>query len=876
MNQIYTLALDDPHADLAAVGGKGASLATMVKASLPVPDGFHVTTLAYRRFVEANDLQPAILAALQAASGAEPQSLETASREIVRQFHAAPVPGEVAEAVVHAYAALPGNEPAVAVRSSATAEDLPEASFAGQQETYLNISGPQDVLDAVRKCWASLWTARAIAYRERQGIGPDHVALAVVVQLLVHAEAAGILFTANPLNGRRDQVLINASWGLGEAVVGGLVTPDSLTLEKAAGTVLERQTAEKLVQTVRSNGGTTQVEVAESLRRLPVLSDLQAEELSRLGGQCEQLFGLPVDIEWTLKDGEFSLVQARPITALAEPAIEWAPPDPKGTYMRASIVDLMPDPLSPLFVSLGIPSFRKQMVPLGQRLTGTVPVLAEDYFTSINTYAYMNHAISPRSLWWSLTGLLPAYPRLLRKLVPIWREQLHPEYQALAARMGAKKPAEMTAAGLWADAQRIVDAVTYYFCGLMFATMGAAAGSEGLLTRLYERIVQREGDPPAASLLMGWDNIAVRSEKGLYDLAMFCGQEPVLAGFVRETPAAHLAERLASGPHPAGVPEEVWHGFQARFQQHLERYGHIVYQLDFAHDLPRDHPGPMLETVKMYLRGEGSSPHERQRLAEEQRMQTTAMALGRLKGLKLWAFRKALNWGQSLAEVREDALAEIGLGYPALRAMLWELGERFSAGGAVKEADDIFWLEKEEIDRLVAGLEGGGKLDKLTGQVEERKRYWERLRHTTPPPMMPVKERIMGFKAQAFIPHSEDVQTGSTLKGVATSAGEITATARVLLGPEDFGQLQPGDVLVTGTTTPAWTPLFSMASALVTDIGGPLSHGSIVAREFGIPAVMGTGVATKRIRSGQTIHVDGDKGVVTIVNGMDSEPIQEK
>jgi pyruvate,water dikinase len=240
--------------------------------------------------------------------------------------------------------------------------------------------------------------------------------------------------------------------------------------------------------------------------------------------------------------------------------------------------------------------------------------------------------------------------------------------------------------------------------------------------------------------------------------------------------------------------------------------------------------------------------------------------LARLKGLKRWAFTKALNWGQSMAEVREDALAEIGLAYPKLRELLRELGSRFVEEGAIQDAEDIFWLEKDEISASVARLENGQALEDLNRHVEKRKQFNQRVGQITPPPMMPVKKRVMGMKTETFVAHGEEAQAGNVLKGVAASAGVVTAPACILHGPEDFDQIRPGDVLIAGTTTPAWTPLFAMASAVVTDIGGPLSHGSIVAREYGIPAVMGTGVATRRIQSGQTVTVDGTEGTVTLEN----------
>jgi len=353
----------------------------------------------------------------------------------------------------------------------------------------------------------------------------------------------------------------------------------------------------------------------------------------------------------------------------------------------------------------------------------------------------------------------------------------------------------------------------------------------------------------------------VRSEKSLYDIAFWIGEDKGLTAYVLNAPSHDLAAKLEK---PDSVPVSLFPEFASRFQRHLDNFGHIVFQLDFAEPLPLDHPEMLLENIKMYLRGEGTNPHERQQASEERRIQTAETMLNRLKGIKRWAFQKALNWGQSMAEVREDALAEIGLAYPKLRELLRELGGRFVEAGGIQGADDIFWLEKDEIGACVGKLEHGQALENLTGRVEKRKAFNERVGQITPPPMMPMKKRVMGIKTETFIAQSEETQAGNVLKGVPTSVGKVTAPACVMHSPKDFDQMRPGYVLVAGTTTPAWTPLFAMASAVVTDIGGPLSHGSIVAREYGIPAVMGTGVATRRILSGQVISVDGTKGEVIL------------
>jgi phosphoenolpyruvate synthase/pyruvate phosphate dikinase len=258
----FILQLSDTDATIENVGGKGNSLAKLTQAGLSVPRGFHVTTQAYRQFVAANGLQSHIMAAMDTTDIARPASLEAASQQIAGLFAAAEMPKEIAEAIRFAYADLKGVP--VAVRSSATAEDLPETSFAGQQETYLNVCGEEAVLESVKLCWSSLWTGRAISYRLKNNVDQGRVTLAIVVQELVPAEASGVMFTANPSNGQRDEIVINAAWGLGEAVVSGTVTPDMITVSKLARHPIRRETATKEVMTVRAERGIIEQPVPEA------------------------------------------------------------------------------------------------------------------------------------------------------------------------------------------------------------------------------------------------------------------------------------------------------------------------------------------------------------------------------------------------------------------------------------------------------------------------------------------------------------------------------------------------------------------------------------------------------------------------------------
>jgi pyruvate,water dikinase len=871
MTTEYIIALGDPRASLEVAGGKGASLARLAAAGLPVPDGFHVSTAAYRQFVDANNLQSRILAALEPADPDQPATLEAASQVIRELFLKAEMPPAIAGAVARAYAGLAGQSPTVAVRSSATAEDLPGLSFAGQQETYLNVRGADAVLEAVKRCWASLWTARAIGYRERHDIDQGAVSLAVVVQLLVPAEAAGIMFTADPVTGARDQATISAAWGLGEAIVGGLVTPDTITVDKTTGDVLTRETADKQVMTVRVNGGTEEQPVPRELRDAPVLDDAQAAALAQMGVQIEELYGMPMDVEWALADGTFAIVQARPITALPEeepPApADWPMPDPKGQYMRASIIDLMPDPLSPLFATMGLSAINRGIGLMSKDMFN----LPEDTFSNltltINGYAYQQVSFSCRQWLLMLTRMVPAFPRMLRQGVPYWRDVAHPRYIETATRWQERSPSTLSPSELLSGAHELLEVFAHHLGALMASTMGPSVGSEQLFTRVYEKMIKKEEDPDAPAFVMGYESIPIQGEKVLFDLGLWCREHEALATYLTETPTEQIVTQLDQDEAPAQIPAGDWLEWQRRFHEYLERYGYLIYDMDFAKPLPMDKPGPSLETLRLFITGQGKSPHERQQSYAERREEAVRAVRDRANGLKRWAFEKTLKWAQSLAPLREDGIAEIGLGYPALRQMLHELGRRFAQAGAIDEAGDIFWLEESEVEALVGSLERGDPLESLAEPVRERKAAWKARKGATPPPQLPAGKRYMGFDMESVLAGGEGGVEGNIIKGAATSVGRVTARACVLHGPEDFDQMQPGHILVAGITTPAWTPLFAMAAGVVTDVGGPLSHGSIVAREYGIPAVLGTGLATKRIRSGQMITVDGSEGVVILGEG---------
>jgi pyruvate,water dikinase len=810
-------------------GGKGGSLARMFQAGYPVPDGFVILPKAF----------------------ADDELTPSAWTQV--QVHL----NQIREA---------DSQATFAVRSSAMSEDSAQASFAGEFETVLNVQTDEEIHQAIHTVYGSRQNERVQAYSQSKGLSTEHE-IAVIVQQLVRAESSGVLFTANPVTGRRDQAMISASWGLGEAIVGGLVTPDTLIVEKATGQVLTRETVDKKVTTVLLGHGTEEQPTSEAMRRAPVLSDEQAAELVRLGVQIEALYGMPMDIEWALAEGAFSIVQARPITALPEPEppvpTEWKLP--KGMYsaMRNNIVELMTDPLTPLFDTLGRAAINTSYNRLLTSFFGRPDCMPDEIIISVNKYAYYNGSLTLGQIARILLGSIAMAKYMSTGAVERWTETGRPRYAATVERWQDTRWRELPSTELLNAVRELSEATIDAYGALVSGVLPGAWVTEALFTVVYKRLIKRRDDPTAPTYLMGFDSIPIQAEKSLYDLAEWARTHAELATYLSDTPATQLALQLDSDQPPAGVNADDWHQWRTRFQAHLQQYGHAIYNLDFSNPVPADEPAPLLETLKLFISGQGVNPHTRQQASAERREQATQATVNRLKGLRLKLFRKVVTMAQRYAPLREDGLADIGLSYPLLQQMLRELGRRFVESGMIEQPNDIFWLNQDEVEQAADKLDRGDALDSLSATIPQRKAAWRAARRATPPMMLP-QIKFLGMDIGELKARKGRGREKDTLKGVATSPGSVTAPARVVNGPEDFDQMETGDVLVAPLTTPAWTPLFARAAAIVTDIGGPLSHGSIVAREYGIPAVLGTGTATKRIRSGQVITVDGSTGIVTL------------
>ncbi|GIH93425.1 PEP/pyruvate-binding domain-containing protein [Planobispora siamensis] len=824
------LPLGDAAADLATAGGKGASLAELTAAGLPVPGGFLVTTEAYRVFVAG--FQEEILRAVSGDPGRIPSL-----------FAAHEVPGEIAGEITRAYEAL-GDDVPVAVRSSATAEDLPGMSFAGQQDTYLDIRGPA-LLDAVKRCWASLWNPRAIAYREQNGVPHAGVALAVVVQELVDADAAGIMFTADPVTGARDEIVINASWGLGEAVVGGQVTPDTVVV--SGGEVTAARIGDKRVMTVRTGDGTRERPVPGDLREAPVLDRGQALELAELGARIQDLYGVPVDVEWARRDGAFAIVQARPITGIKPPFEEWND-SLKGEYLwtAGNLGEAIPDVMTPItwsFVRTFIEEAMSASALPGFDLVGNI---GGRFYMNLSVVHSVAGALGMKnrlSAVEQVFGKLP--PGLEVPLVRASRWEIIKRVLPMAVRLRRRVRENMkTMRAFLADSPRRCEELR----GRIAET---ATGAElaGLWEReiraqlvISSRMLEAAGRQGGATLV--WTRDRLRRMVGEADA------EAMLTGVNADGELASMGPVLGLARLARG---------EISRDEFARRYGHRGPH-EFEVSIPR--PGEDPAWIDSQLAGLSDLREDTEALLERRREAREAAwaRFARRYPRKVRRTRARVARWNAVVRDRESARSENTRAFWVLRAFAVRAGELTGAG------DDVFHLYLPELLALLRGDRD------VLDRVPSRRATYERYAALPPYPALivghfdPVRWAAdPDRRADVYDARGAAVPVSETVTGFPGAPGVVEGVARVISGPEEGGRLKSGEILVTTLTNVGWTPMFPRAAAVVTDMGAPLSHASIVARELGIPAVVGTGNATMRLRDGDRVRVDGERGTVELL-----------
>ncbi|MCC6179323.1 MAG: phosphoenolpyruvate synthase [Chloroflexi bacterium] len=843
-------------ADVDRAGGKGANLGELIRAGFPVPPGFVLTTAAYDRFVTEAGLDQRIRVALSETNDGGASALREA-------FTTATLPDDVATVVVAGYRALGGGS--VAVRSSATGEDLPSATFAGQQETFLGVIGEDALMDAIRGCWASLWSERAIAYRRAHGVDDATVKLAVVVQRLVSADVAGVLFTANPITGARDEVVVDASPGLGEAVAGGLVTPDHYVVNKPNLEIRARTAGRREVVIRARDGGGTERTRPAAADGAAALADEDIRQLVRLGIAIEEHYGAPQDVEWARAGGRTFIVQARPITALL--------PSPVSSSRVASVPRLL-SPRS-LFSGLTppraavptlrrpsrIPNFAGEIFPIRPYpldLTTHIPVALRAVgdamarplgiaFPTVERSIMVQDGVALR-----LTGFTPrpTWRTLYRPLLSLWQRRRvdlarwHDDVIVARAVQQAHALEERDLSALsWDEVLRTLHealALIMFVAQLRHRYFPQAVRNVVLLWLLL-RLAGRQDQ--YGVLVSGVENKTLELNRALERLAGTIRSSDALRHLFAETEAASLPTALAAAPEARP--------FLAALQTFLRDYGHRESMVSMmSQPTWKDAPEIPLGILKALAAAE--PPTAPAGPAEWERARDVLLArslLGRPPLRKI--FLRLLVGARHFGHVREDTHFYLTLPMPAERRCALELGRRLVDAGVLERAEDVFHL-------TLAELEEAGQPWPPTADMVRRL-------------AVKVADRKARRAALAGQPFAEPVVPSSgtseraLVAGLPASPGIAEGPVCIVHGPDEFGKLQPGDVLVASFTNPAWTPLFPRAAAVIADTGGPISHAAIVAREYGVPAVLGTGSGTTALVDGQRVRVDGTRGQVFAV-----------
>ena len=838
---------DSSH-DPATLGGKGASLWSLLDGGFPVPPALCITAESRRLWLEVG--QP-----------------DHPPEEVLEELAVA----------LEGLASLSWSQDSYAVRSSAVAEDSFGASFAGQLRTELCVPGSQ-VPSTVVSVWRSADAPDVVAYSDRMGLGPG--SMAVVVQPMVPAEASGVVFTAEPITGDPDRVVIDAGWGLGEGVVKGLIAPDHWVVDRDSGRILESRVGDKALTVAAAGDKTETVPTPRDRAAVLTMTPTQVTELSRLALRVESHFGSPQDIEWAWSDGRFWLLQSRPITI--RPIEGWvsefdSDTDPETTWTASNIQEVLPATVTPLDWSLFSErqnyALRKPFLETHTLRDPTTEFVALFYsraFANVSALRsvasralgtspeavdeqYLGVARNPsRGFKWPSVRQLMAYvdttPRIIRFLyrtgrqVPAAEAELRPWLDAarrddLTALSAADLLAKIHEANGRCREMAALHISTTSGASIYFETLG----------RFLRGQFGTEGQEIQASLVTGLNHVSSSLPAlELSRLATLAAGDVELSE-VLDGPDAWCRIQELRSPSSAE--------FQARLARFLDTYGHHgAREQEMAEPAWEEDPNGVLALLHKYM--EALPGGEAERVTARQsarRLATTREVKRRLDPLRRLIFRFLLRQAQTYVALREQTKSLWMEVNHCLRRTFRELGRRLAEEGTLADSRDLYFLTFPEIKRLVSSSGRG-----MDADARIRRRRYEYGRNQG----VRLPEAFQGRPNP--LPVESPQAAGPVLRGIPVSPGTVTGPARVILDPRGDPEIRPGEVLVAPVTDVGWTPLFLLAAGLVVDIGGPLSHGSIVAREYGLPSVVNVKVATRLVRTGQTITVNGSTGEVTL------------
>ncbi|XEC97470.1 phosphoenolpyruvate synthase [Paenibacillus tarimensis] len=856
---------------LLLVGGKGLNLGELSKIEgIQVPEGFCVTTVGYQKAIEQNETYHALLDRLTMLKVEDRDQIGEISRKIRQIIMEVEIPSDVVKGVTH-YLSQFGDEHAYAVRSSATAEDLPHASFAGQQDTYLNIIGKEVILQHISKSWASLFTDRAVIYRMQNGFDHSQVYLSVIVQRMVFSQASGILFTADPITSNRKLLSINASFGLGEALVSGLVSPDCYKVQEEE--IVDKMIAtKKLAIYGRKEGGTETQQIDHDQQKTQTLTEQQILQLARTGRQIEAYFGCPQDIEWCLVDDTFYIVQSRPITTLYP--IPEANDQENHVYVSVGHQQMMTDPMKPLGLSFFLLTTRAPMRKAGGRL-----------FVDIT-----HNLASPVSREILLDTMGQSDPLIKDALMTIiergdFIKSLPNDKKELSP---SKSNNGMSSAGFQAQNEKdptiVSDLIKSSQTSIeeLKQNIQTKSGSD-LFDFILEDIQQLKKilfDPQSLGVIMaamdasswinekmnkwlGEKNVAdtlsqsvpnnITSEMGLalLDVADVIRPYPEVIDYLQHVKDDNFMNELVKFDGGQETQDAIY--------DYLSKYGmRCTGEIDITKTRWSEKPTTLVPMILGNIKNfEPNASNRKFEQGRQEALKKEQELLDRLKQLpdgeqKAKETKRMIDLIRNFIGFREYPKYGMVNRYFVYKQALLKEAEQLVQVGVIHEIEDIYYLTFEELHEVV-------RTNKLDYQIiSKRKDEYKLYEKLTPPRVITSDgEIIVGEYKRENLPTEAIV-------GLPVSSGIIEGRARVILNMED-ADLEDGDILVTSFTDPSWTPLFVSIKGLVTEVGGLMTHGAVIAREYGLPAVVGVENATKLIKDGQRIRVHGTEGYIEIL-----------
>lgn len=882
MNKQYTLFFEEiDKNDLPLVGGKGANLGEMTKAGFPVPEGFCVTTGAYQDFLTHNDLVGFIS---QVIKDANLDNIRQIGEEIRARLRLSEIPEQVEKEIISAiYKA--GNNNYYAVRSSATAEDLAFASFAGQQDTYLNIKGEKELLDSVRNCWASLFTDRAILYRIQNKIEHEKVQMSVVIQKMVLPEVSGVMFTADPVSGHRGIVSIDASYGLGEALVSGLVSSDIYKFSKKDNSLESKTIADKKLAILPvEGGGTKQVEITGEKATSQVMSDAQIIQLAKLGMMIEKHYSCPQDIEWCIENSTLYIVQSRAITSLFPLPSPVPEDDALHAYISFNHFQVMTDPISPLGIDI-----LKTIFPFDKGARS-----AEEYVFLKSAAGRIYIDLSELLQYKMLRKGLPTFfknadsllAEALRELVgrpdfeirikkhkgraKVLRKYMQPIIVNAVKNLIFRKPEgsiEFMNSYIEKRIKTSEESIRKSKPGLdrleaIYEVASFHKDFQALISKLVPGIMSFKALENLEVKLLGSKKYVdiivtglegnITTEMGLLvgDLADIIRKSPEL---VKEFENEDYRTLVARVNKLRGQDE-----FKQLFNTFMEKYDmRAAGEIDMAKDRWVENPEPLVKSILATIRTSKEGAHrkeyretiERAKKAAGELVREVETKRGKMRGKIV---KRLVRVCRNMLPVREHPKYLIMKLIMIFKRAFLEEASLLVQKGHLVEEKDIFFVSFWELHKAIENNES------LIELVKQRKEEYQHYRKLKAPRVITSEgEEIKASYKRETLPEG-------ALVGMPVSAGVIEGIAKVITDPV-YSSLNKGEILVAPFTDPGWTPLFINAAGLVMEVGGLLTHGTVVAREYGIPAVVGITDATKIIRTGQRIRVDGNAGFVLII-----------